>query len=80
MHNVNKEELVGDTSAANRSVTFNLLCKDLSTGSTYKLPLEASYAESLTKLIICLNSKAICHTCYIIGNNSSFTIYFIRVY
>nr|WP_242402854.1 palindromic element RPE1 domain-containing protein [Rickettsia monacensis] len=45
MYNVaNKEEFVGDTE---RSTAYALVREDTSTGSTHKLPLEASYAGSL---------------------------------
>ncbi|WP_341787615.1 palindromic element RPE1 domain-containing protein [Rickettsia endosymbiont of Cantharis rufa] len=41
----NKEEFVGDTE---RSTTaYTLVREDTSTGSTHKLPLEASYTRSL---------------------------------
>ncbi|KJV58346.1 RPE1 domain protein [Rickettsia felis str. Pedreira] len=46
MHNVaNKEEFEGDTER--RTAAYTIVREDSSTGSTYKLPLEASYARSL---------------------------------
>ena len=48
LHNVaNKEEFEGDTSL--RTAAYTLVREDSSTGSTHKLPLEASYARSLLK-------------------------------
>ena len=41
----NKEEFVEDTSL--RTATYIDIREDSSTGSTHKLPLEASYARSL---------------------------------
>ncbi|UZW39320.1 palindromic element RPE1 domain-containing protein [Rickettsia conorii subsp. heilongjiangensis] len=46
MYNLaNKEEFVEDTERS--TATYALVREDASTGSTHKLPLEASYAESL---------------------------------
>nr|WP_231569326.1 palindromic element RPE1 domain-containing protein [Rickettsia endosymbiont of Ixodes pacificus] len=46
MYNVaNKEEFVGDTERS--TAAYALVREDTSTGSTHKLPLEASYAGSL---------------------------------
>ncbi|MDJ1288819.1 MAG: palindromic element RPE1 domain-containing protein, partial [Candidatus Midichloria mitochondrii] len=46
LHNeANKEEFKGDTER--RTAAYTSVREDSSTGSTYKLPLEASYARSL---------------------------------
>nr|WP_231555800.1 palindromic element RPE1 domain-containing protein [Rickettsia hoogstraalii] len=42
----NKEEFEGDTEALATAV-YTLVREDASTGLTYKLPLEASYARGL---------------------------------
>ena len=56
MHNVtNKEEFKGDTSL--RTAAYTLVREDSSTGSTYKLSLEASYAESLFFRAVLINSS-----------------------
>ncbi|WP_408634827.1 cytochrome c-type biogenesis CcmF C-terminal domain-containing protein [Rickettsia asiatica] len=41
----NKEEFEGDTERS--TAAYKKVCEDASTGSTYKLPLEASYARGL---------------------------------
>ncbi|AXU07145.1 palindromic element RPE1 domain-containing protein [Rickettsia japonica] len=41
----NKEEFIEDTERS--TAAYTLVREDASTGSTHKLPLEASYAESL---------------------------------
>ncbi|CAK6508677.1 MAG: palindromic element RPE1 domain-containing protein [Rickettsia helvetica] len=45
----NKEEFEGDTKRS--TAAYKEVREDASTGSTYKLPLEASYASSLKKLM-----------------------------
>jgi len=45
----NKEKFEGDTKRS--TAAYTLVHEDVSTGSTYKLPLEASYASSLKKLM-----------------------------
>ncbi|AAY61053.1 RPE1 domain protein [Rickettsia felis str. Pedreira] len=44
----NKEEFEGNTEAL-ATAAYTQVTEDASTGLTYKLPLEASYAKSLTK-------------------------------
>ncbi|MCZ6901277.1 MAG: palindromic element RPE1 domain-containing protein [Rickettsia endosymbiont of Ixodes persulcatus] len=49
LHNLaNKEEFVGDTER--RTAAYTNVREDSSTGSTHKLPLEASYARSLNNI------------------------------
>ncbi|BDU60548.1 hypothetical protein FLA4_09580 [Candidatus Rickettsia kotlanii] len=45
----NKEEFIGDTEYS--TAAYALVREDSSTGLTHKLPLEASYAESLIKVL-----------------------------
>ncbi|KHO03275.1 palindromic element RPE1 domain-containing protein [Rickettsia felis] len=47
----NKEEFEGNTEAL-ATAAYTQVTEDASTGLTYKLPLEASYAKSLTKKIL----------------------------
>ncbi|MGL4226659.1 MAG: palindromic element RPE1 domain-containing protein, partial [Rickettsia sp.] len=64
LHNVaNKEEFEGDTERS--TAAYILVREDASTGSTYKLPLEASYVGSLlfifsfiaTTILTCILTK-----------------------
>ncbi|KJV57800.1 efflux transporter, RND family, MFP subunit [Rickettsia felis str. Pedreira] len=51
LHNAaNKEEFVGDTERS--TAAYTLVREDASTGSTHKLPLEASYARRLMRNLI----------------------------
>jgi len=52
LHNVaNKEEFEGNTERS--TAAYTLVREDASTGLTYKLPLEASYARSLMIFFLC---------------------------
>ncbi len=52
LHNTaNKEEFEGNTEHS--TAAYTLVREDASTGLTYKLPLEASYARSLLIFFLC---------------------------